>query len=131
MTPEFLDVNDIIEIHRRQIEVFGGREGVRGAAILDSALAQPMATFGGQSLHADVFMMAAAYLFLITLNHPFIDGNKRTALAAALTLLELNGLPVPESAQALYDATMAVAEGRLGKEQLAHLLRSLAQNGLS
>jgi death on curing protein len=72
--------------------------------------------------------MAAAYLFHIALNHPFIDGNKRTSLATALTFLDLNGHSVPESGQALYDAMMAVAQDKLNKEQLAELLRWLEEH---
>lgn len=127
MSPEFLDGDDVIEIHRRQIQVFGGHDSIRDAAFLDSALAQPMTAFGGHFLHSDLFTMAAAYLFRIARNHPFIDGNKRTALAAALTFLDLNEHPVPESGQTRYDATMAVAEGRLNKGEIRDLLQSLAQ----
>ena len=70
--------------------------------------------------------MASAYLFSIVKNHPFIDGNKRTGLAAALTFLDLNGIAIDHSSDLLYDATMAVAEGRMEKEDLAALLRRLA-----
>jgi death on curing protein len=126
MNPEFLDAEDVIEIHRRQLEEFGGLNGVRDAALLDSALAQPTAAFGGRFLHEDLFAMAAAHLFHIVANHPFIDGNKRTGLVAALTFLDINGHPIDQSGPLLYDATMAVAAGRLGKEGVADLLRSLA-----
>jgi death on curing protein len=84
-----------------------------------------MAAFGGEFLHEDLFAMAAAYLFHIVSNHPFIDGNKRTGLAAALIFLEINGHPIEKSGPLLYDATMAVAEGQLDKDRLADLFRSL------
>ena len=75
MNPEFLDIEDVIEIHRQQIEEIGGLDGIRDVRLLDSALAQPMAAFGGQFLHADLFSMAAAYLFHIVSNHAFIDAK--------------------------------------------------------
>ena len=78
-----------------------------------------MAAFGGEFLHEDLFAMAAAYLFHIVSNHAFIDGNKRTGLAAALTFLEINGHPIDKSSPLLYDATMAVAEGKLDKAEIA------------
>ncbi len=128
MTPKFLDAEVVIEIHRLQLEDTGGLDGIRDIGLLDSALAQPMACFGGNFFHEDLFAMAAAYLFHIALNHPFNDGNKRTALIAALTFLGINGQRIQVSSAQLYDATMAVAEGRLDKDQLADLLRSFAGN---
>ena len=126
MSPEFLDTRDVIAIHRRQIEEFGGLDGLRDVVLLESAVAQPMAMFQGHFLHADVFEMAAAYLFHIASNHPFLDGNKRAALAAALIFLALNGAPIETASPALYDLTITVAEGKGRKEAIAELLRSLA-----
>lgn len=85
-----------------------------------------MATFGGQYLHDGLFMMAAAYLFHLVKNHPFVDGNKRVGLAAALSFLDVNGVALEAPATRLYDATIAVAEGQLDKEGLADLFRELA-----
>ncbi|MDR3622676.1 MAG: type II toxin-antitoxin system death-on-curing family toxin [Paludisphaera borealis] len=127
MNPVFLDVDDVIQIHTIQLEEFGGSEGVRDAGLLDSATAQPAATFGGAFLHADLFEMAAAYLFHIVKNHPFIDGNKRTGLAAAAVFLRLNGLIVDESFNdRLFEMTLAVAEGQMGKSDVAALFAELA-----
>lgn len=84
-----------------------------------------MATFGGEYLHADGFAMAAAYLFHIVKNRPFIDGNKRAGLAALLAFLEVNGIAIEQPLPVLYDATMSVAEGTLDKNGLAELLRRL------
>ncbi len=94
--------------------------------LLDSAVAQASVGFGGEFLHEDTAAMAAAYLFSIVKNHPFVDGNKRTGLVAALTFLGLNGIAIDHSSDLLYDATMAVAEGSLAKEGLAALLRRLS-----
>lgn len=85
---------------------------------------QPMANFGGEYLHADLFLMAAAYLFHIVINHPFLDANKRTGLVAALTFLRLNRVIVADPSSLLYDVTMA--EGRLNKDGLAEVFRRLA-----
>ncbi|MEL6166026.1 MAG: Fic family protein [Cyanobacteria bacterium J06628_3] len=71
-----MSVNDVIEIHLDQIVSFGGTAGVRDEGLLESALAQPQATFSGEYLHTTIYEQAAAYLYHITKNHPFIDGNK-------------------------------------------------------
>ncbi|WP_333202436.1 MULTISPECIES: type II toxin-antitoxin system death-on-curing family toxin [unclassified Microcoleus] len=81
----------VVNIHARQIERFGGTPGLRDEGLLESALAQPQATFGGQLLHPTIAEQAAAYLYHIAMNHPFIDGNKRSAFAVTDTFLRLNG----------------------------------------
>src|SRR5437867_10279787 len=90
MAPTFLSLDEILEIHKDQIARYGGMAGIRDLGLLQSALAQPQATFGSQFLHADLIEMAAAYLFHIVQNHPFIDGNKRVGAVAALVFLQLN-----------------------------------------
>lgn len=84
MMPRFLNLLESLEIHQSRIELYGGTDGVRDLGLLQSALAQPSAGFDGEFLHKDLFEMAAAYLFHIVRNHPFVDGNKRTALACVL-----------------------------------------------
>jgi death on curing protein len=127
MTPEFLDAEDVLEIHELQIEELGGSPGVRDQGLLESALAQPQATAFGEFLHSDLVAMAAAYLYHIVRNHPFVDGNKRTGLVAAVAFLDLNDLAVTPDAPELYDLTMRVAEGVLSKEDLTVALRGLTQ----
>ena len=124
MTPRFLDITEVLEIHQSRIDLYGGSHGVRDLGLLQSAIAQPSAGFGGQYLHADLFEMAAAYLFHIALNHPFVDGNKRTALAAALVFLEFNGVDFDSNEQEVEDITVLVAEGKLEKPQIADFFRS-------
>lgn len=87
---------------------------------------QPMAMFDGQFLHEDLFQMAAAYLFHLVKNHPFLDGNKRTGFLASVVFLRLNGVKIADPDPLLYDATMAVAEGRLDKDGLAGIFRELS-----
>ena len=125
MTPDFLEMEDVLAIHQRQLMKFGGSDGVRDLNLLDSAVAQPRAQFGGEFLHVDLWEMVAAYLFHIVKNHPFVDGNKRTGLIAALTFLGINGVAVPPNSPRLYDATMAVAEGTLDKAGMTAILREL------
>jgi len=88
--PRFLSVQRVLALHSLQLKLFGGSEGVRDQSLLESAIAMPATSFGGQYVHADLAEMAAAYLFHLNKNHPFIDGNKRTATAAALVFLKLN-----------------------------------------
>ncbi|MGH2374185.1 MAG: type II toxin-antitoxin system death-on-curing family toxin [bacterium] len=123
MEPLFLGLDEVLEIHRDQIERYGGAAGVRDMRLLESALAMPMAGYGNQYFHADTYEMAAAYLFHIVQNHPFVDGNKRTAAAAALVFLELNGMKVSVTNEALVRAVIEVAEGRLQKSGVAVFLR--------
>ena len=123
--PTFLTLAEVIDIHRNQIELYGGDLGLRDLKLLQSAIAQPEATFGGDWLHTDLFQMASAYAFHLANNHPFIDGNKRVALASALVFLELNDASLMDPSDKLYDAMMKVASGKMKKEALAELFRTL------
>jgi death on curing protein len=120
---EFLVIEDLLLLHADQIELYGGEHGVRDIGLLESAIAQPRATFGGEPLHADVFQMAAAYLFHIVQNHPFLDGNKRTGATAALVFLDLNEIETNIPTGGLYGLTAAVAMGQAGKAEVADFLR--------
>ena len=117
--PEFLTVDDVLELHAVQLTRYGGARGLRDRALLESAMAQPMASFGGTWLHPDLWSMAAAYLYHLVQNHPFVDGNKRTGLLSALVFLALHGIVIDQATPALYDLTMAVAAGRLDKSAIA------------
>ena len=122
----FLTVAEVSALHALQLERFGGGAGVRSLALLESAVAQPEASFGGVYLHADVFEMAAAYLFHIGQNHPFVDGNKRVGLLAALVFLDLNGQSIATADGRLYGMTMRAAAGSADKAAIAALFRALA-----
>ena len=124
--PAFLEVEDVIELHRLELERFGGSDGIRDLAALESAVATPKASFGGEFLHADIFEMSGAYAFHIAQNQPFVDGNKRAGLLAALVFLEWNGHEAKDPASRLYEAMIAIAERRLDKKGLAALIRELA-----
>ncbi|HSV16280.1 MAG TPA: type II toxin-antitoxin system death-on-curing family toxin [Tepidisphaeraceae bacterium] len=122
-TPRFLSVERVLALHRLQLEKFGGQEGVRDQALLESAVAMPAASFGGQFVHAGLAEMAAAYLFHINRNHPFLDGNKRTATAAAVVFLELNGVDFVASNEELTAIALAVASGTADKAAAADFFR--------
>ena len=126
MNPEFLDVDDVLELHSVAIAEHGGSDGIRDLGLVESAVAQPIASFGGEFLHQDIFEMAAALHFSLVSNHPFIDGNKRTGLAAMLVFLELNGYSVEEPRHMLVDITLAVASDSMSKAEVAQLLRECA-----
>jgi death-on-curing protein len=124
LPPVFLTLAEVVEIHRDQIERYGGRPGIRDAGLLESAVAMPQAAMGGQYLHADLFEMAAAYLFHLVKNHPFVDGNKRTGAVVAFVFLEVNGIEVALKEDELVETVLSVAEGRKLKPDVAALLRT-------
>ena len=125
MPPRFLTLAEVLEFHEDLIREFGGSPGVRDLALAESAVAMPYAGAGGEFFHAFPFEMAAAYAYHIAQNHPFIDGNKRTAFASALTFLELNGYAVMGGEDALEDATREIASGKLDKKGFAALLEKM------
>ena len=120
--PAFLSREKVLELHRVSLQVHGGLDGLRDPGLLDSALMQPEAAYYyGQG---DLPAIAAAYAFHIAQNQPFIDGNKRTAMAAALTFLEGNGTDVSlYDWVELYDAMIGIAEKRVDKVGLAAIFR--------
>lgn len=122
----FLSLDDVLYIHQNQIALYGGDPGVRDMGLLESAIAQPPAAFGGEFLHKDLFEMAAAYMFHIVSNHAFIDGNKRTGLVSALAFLDINEVEVKTDEQRLFDTTMGVAQGHIGKVELVRFFREIA-----
>jgi death-on-curing protein len=121
----FLTLAEVIEIHTDQIQRYGGADGVRDINLLSSAVAMPYASFSGSFLHVDIYEMAAAYAFYISQNHPFVDGNKRTALASALVFLELNKISISDPKGKLYKTMISLATGNLSKAEFAEALKSL------
>ena len=122
--PAFLSLDQVEDLHRLALQRHGGQDGVRDPAGLESAVMQPLDVwFYGQG---DLFDVAVAYAFHVAQSQAFLDGNKRTGVAAALTFLEANGVVVPEATAELHAAMIGIAEGRLGKADLASLFRRLA-----
>ena len=124
--PLFLTLAEVLEIHQDQIGRHGGRGGIRDIGLLESAIAMPQSGFGGQYHHRSISDMAAAYAFHIAENQAFVDGNKRTALAAALVFLEINDVTIDDPKGKLYDAMMALGSKKIAKTQWAELLESLS-----
>lgn len=121
---EFLELSDMMQIHVDQIANYGGSIDIRDPNLLESAIEQPRATYGGSYLHAFPFEMAAAYLFHIVMNHPFVDGNKRTGTVAALVFLEWNGITIEAKPGEVSDLTLAVASSQKGKREVAMFFES-------
>ena len=119
MQPLFLTLDEVLSLHELQLRLFGGSSGIRDLGLLQSAMGNAEATLDGVYLHGTVFEMAAAYLFGICRNHPFVDGNKRTATAAALTFLHMNRITIEANEDAFYDLVIGVAEGRVSKAAVA------------
>lgn len=116
--PLFLTFAEIIEIHDYQISHFGGSDGLRSAEMLKSAIGMPSSTFSGEYLHPTIPEMAAAYLFHLVENHPFLDGNKRVGAMASLVFLDLNGYEFDATDEEFTDLVMRVASGKLLKSEV-------------
>ncbi|MHB1036007.1 MAG: type II toxin-antitoxin system death-on-curing family toxin [Pirellulales bacterium] len=124
MQPIFLTLDEITDIHRDQIARYGGAEGVRDWGMLQSAVAMPATGFGGQYLHGDLCEMAAAYLFHIVQNHPFLDGNKRVGAVAAYVFLALNDVRLTAGQATYADLVLSVARGQTPKSAVAEFFRA-------
>lgn len=119
MSVRYLTVDEVLFIHERMIREFGGSFGVRDAGALDAALSRPQATFEGQDLYPDVWTKATSLLHSLVLNHPFIDGNKRTGYVAMKTFLHLNGYALAATEEEKYSLVVSAAEGILSLDQIA------------
>ena len=123
----FLTLVEIIEIHKDQIELYGGKDGIRDISLLSSALSIPQSTFDGKFLHKSIFDMAAAYIYHISQNHPFVDGNKRVALVSGLIFLDFNNIEINDPKGMLYIMMIKVASGKGDKKYISGILKRLAK----
>jgi death-on-curing protein len=121
---EYLTLSEVLVLHARLIQLTGGSRGVRDVGLLDAALARPQATFGGDDLYPDLWTKGAALVHSLVHNHPFVDGNKRTALAAAAIFLELNGYRLVSSNVEAVDFIRGVIADQMELEELAAWLRT-------
>ena len=119
----FLSIRQIDLLHLEVLKEFGGADGLRDRGLLESALEMPRATFDGKLLHKNLSAIAAAYLFHICRNHPFIDGNKRVALGAALIFIEVNGGTIRASDDELERLTLGVASSEINKDAVTTFFR--------
>ena len=122
--PTFLTLEEVLIIHENQINLYGGSHGVRDQGLLDSALAQPQATYDGQFLHQDIIEMAGAYCYHLIENHPFNDGNKRVGIASALVFLEMNDFELNCTEEELERFVLEVASGQRSKHDTNDLIRT-------
>lgn len=129
MAITFLTVDEVLDIHRDQIARYGGSSAIRDIGLLESALAMPKVEFGGRYLHADIYEMAAAYLYHIAQNHPFVDGNKRTGIVAALVFLLMNDLEVTASEDELESLVWSVVSGKTDKSEISAFFRANTTTG--
>jgi death-on-curing protein len=123
-----LGVDIVREIHAEALKQFGGLNGVRDENLLASAVLAPQSSFGGKSPYSDVVDVAAAYLFYICRNHPFLDGNKRTAMMSAIVFLRLNGIEPELDSERWEKLMLDVAASRLDREQTTARLRKLLKH---
>ena len=128
MQPSQLTLEEVVAIHIDQLRRYGGLPGVRDWGLLHSAIAMPAATYRGQYLHTDLHEMAAAYLFHIVQNHPFIDGNKRVGAVAADVFLALNNLQLVAGQGEYAELVLSVARGEINKSEVAAFLRANCQS---
>jgi death on curing protein len=126
----FLTVADVLELHAGGLAKYGGAAGVRDPGALESAVMQPQVTWDSAYLHDDLFSMASAYMFHIAQAQPFLDGNKRAAVLAAVVFLDTNGIRIHDQEDILYLAMIEIANRTMSKVQLANMLRDLAGVGI-
>lgn len=124
MALTFFTLDEVLAIHADQIERYGGSLGIRDRGLLESALAMPQASYSGEELHPSLHEKAAAYLFHLVKNHPFVDGNKRVGLAVALAFLGINDTFIAATDEELVELVLGVAESRFVKPDVAVFLRS-------
>jgi death-on-curing protein len=125
----FLTLDEVLAIHAHQVARYGGTLGLRDRGLLESALAMPKATFAGELLHPTREEQAAAYLFHLVKNHPFLDGNKRVALVCSLAFLRLQGTRIVATDAELVALVLGVAEGRVSRAEVAVFLCGHARAG--
>lgn len=109
-------IEDILELHNRSIDDFGGSRGIRDVGLLESAIARPFQTFGGEDLYPTVFEKAAALGESLIINHPFADGNKRTGMLAMASLLIEHNLNFTASSEDLYNFVISISTGSISFE---------------
>jgi len=124
VSPIFLTLDEVLALHADQVERYGGALGIRDLALLESAIAAPTASYQGEFLHGSLYEIAAAYLFHLVKNHPFVDGNKRVALISTIVFLGFNDLALTAEADELTSLVLGVADGSVSKAEVAVFLKS-------
>ena len=121
----FLTLIEVLELHRRVIKQSGGTSGIRDLGLLESAIAQPQMTFGGEELYPSLIEKSVALGFSMIMNHPFVDGNKRTGHASMETFLFLNGMEINTSVDKQERVVLAITSGELKREEFVEWLQQV------
>ena len=119
-----ISIDDILQLHKLSIEKFGGSHGLRDFGLLESAVARPYQTFGGEDLYPEIFGKAAAITESIIINHPFIDGNKRTGFLAMFTMLKEDNYRLTVNQEAAYTFTIKISTGEINFEGIVDWLKN-------
>lgn len=119
----FLSIISVKNIHEKQINQHGGTPGLRDKNLLDSAIHMPESGIGGQYFHSDIFQMAAAYAYHIIKGHPFVDGNKRTGMAAALVFLKINNVSIELTNFQIVSIGEEIASSKISKKEVAKIFQ--------
>lgn len=126
--PAFLSLDEVLYIHQQEISITSGEPNIRDIEAVKACIEAPKASFGGEFLY-DLFGMAATYISCLTMRHPFVDGNKRTALGSALTFLYINGVELTESyEEELADIVLNFVTKKITKEILIDKLKNMSQD---
>lgn len=123
----YLSVKDVLLLHSMAIDASGGSHGLRDLGLLESAVTRPQASFAGKELYPDIFLKGGALVHGLLRNHPFVDGNKRTSMYAAMTFLELNGYKFIAKQQEVVSFALKVENEKLSVEQIAKWLKKHTQ----
>ena len=119
-----ITIKNILRLHELSIITYGGSQGIRDQGLMESAIARPYQTFGGEDLYPTVFEKAAALTESIIINHPFIDGNKRTGFLAMLIILEIGNLKITASNDTTYNFTIQISTGEIKFEEIVTWLKN-------
>lgn len=123
MNTSYLTLEEILVIHEDQIERYGGTSGLRQLSLLESALFRPQSTFDGKDLYESLFNKAAALIYSLIQNHPFVDGNKRTGIVAGFVFLGMNRLTVEIVEEEIIDAAINIATKKWDVEKVSNWLK--------
>ena len=122
-----ISLSDILKLHEMSIQKYGGSLGVRDEGLLDSAIARPFQTFGGEDLYASAIEKAAAIAESLIINHPFVDGNKRTGFLAMLAVLKIGKMNLTATEENAYQFTISISTGEIRFDEIVQWLKNNTQ----
>lgn len=119
----FLTFEQVLAIHDDQIELYGGSHGIRELTLFESAIMRPQTTFGGKDLYLSIFEKASVLMHSLIMNHPFIDGNKRTGTVSTLAFLEINGIRIIVGQKELTNISLKIESKNINIKEIASWLK--------